>query len=66
MGQPIVVDQISLQSQVLMELYEKWALDIIGPIDPLSKGKIYINLHWLCYKVGGSKSLNMRKYTSSS
>ena len=31
-----------LQSQVLVEPFEKWALDFVGPIDPPSQGKRYI------------------------
>ena len=31
-----------LQTQVLIEPFEKWALDFIGPINPPSKQKKYI------------------------
>jgi hypothetical protein len=31
-----------LQPQVLIEPFEKWALDFVGPIDPMSHGKRYI------------------------
>ena len=31
-----------LQPQVLMEPFEKWALDFVGPINPPSKQKNYI------------------------
>lgn len=33
---------MSLQPQVLIEPFEKWALDFIGPINPPSKQKKYI------------------------
>ena len=35
-------DEIPLQPQVLIEPFEKWALDFFGPIDPPSQGKRYI------------------------
>ena len=31
-----------LQPQVLIDPFEKWALDFIGPINPVSKKKRYI------------------------
>ena len=31
-----------LQPQVLIEPFERWALDFVGPITPASKGKSYI------------------------
>ena len=31
-----------LQPQVLIEPFEKWALDFVGPINPPSKQKKYI------------------------
>eukprot|EP00253_Pinus_taeda_P025442 PITA_25442 len=34
--------EMPLQPQVLIEPFEKWALDFIGPIDPPSKQKKYI------------------------
>jgi transposase InsO family protein len=42
MGKPIVVDEIPLQAQVVIEPIEKWALDFIGPINPMSRRKKYI------------------------
>jgi hypothetical protein len=42
MGRPTTTDEMPLQPQVLVEPFEKWALDFIGPMNPLSKGKIYI------------------------
>ena len=31
-----------LQAQVVIEPFEKWALDFVGPINPASKNKNYI------------------------
>jgi hypothetical protein len=31
-----------LQAQVVIEPFEKWALDFVGPINPTSKNKKYI------------------------
>ena len=42
MGRPIPFDEMPLQLQVLIDPFEKWALDFIGPINPPSKGKSYI------------------------
>jgi transposase InsO family protein len=33
---------MSLQLQVLVRPFEKWALDFVGPINPPSKGRKYI------------------------
>ena len=35
-------DQIPLQPQVMIEPFEKWALDFVGPISPMSCKKKYI------------------------
>ena len=42
MGKPIKRDEMPLQPQVLIEPFEKWALDFVGPINPTSKKKKYI------------------------
>jgi hypothetical protein len=42
MGRPTTIDEIPLQPQVLVDPFEKWYLDFIGHMNPLSKGKIYI------------------------
>ena len=42
MGKPIAVDEIPLQAQVVIEPFEKWALDFVGPINPISRRKKYI------------------------
>ena len=42
MGRPVPSDEMPLQPQVLIEPFEKWALNFIGPINPPSKGKRYI------------------------
>ena len=35
-------DEMPLQPQVLIEPFERWALNFVGPITPISKGKSYI------------------------
>ena len=42
MGNLVARDEMPLQPQVLIEPFEKWALDFVKPIDPPSQGKIYI------------------------
>ena len=42
MGRPVRSDEMPLQPQILIEPFEKWALDFIGPIHPPSQGKKYI------------------------
>ena len=42
MGKPIVVDEMPLQAQIVIEPFEKWALDFVGPINPMSRRKKYI------------------------
>ena len=42
MGWPVRSDEMPLQPQILIEPFEKWALDFIGPINPPSQGKKYI------------------------
>ena len=41
-GKPAPSNEMPLQIQVLIEPFEKWALDFIGPINPPSKKKKYI------------------------
>ena len=41
-GRPTLSNEMPLQPQVLIEPFEKWALDFIGPINPSSKQKKYI------------------------
>eukprot|EP00253_Pinus_taeda_P030643 PITA_30643 len=41
-GRPILSDEMSLKPQVLIEPFEQWALDFVGPINPPSNGKRYI------------------------
>jgi hypothetical protein len=41
-SKPTARDQIPLQSQVVIEPFEKWELDFVGPINPASKKKKYI------------------------
>ena len=35
-------DQMPLQPQVMIEPFEKWALDFVGPIPPMSQKRKYI------------------------
>jgi hypothetical protein len=35
-------DEMSLQAQVMIEPFKKWALDFVGPISPMSHRKNYI------------------------
>ena len=42
MGNPIKQDEMSLQPQILIEPFEKWALDFVGTINRASKKKKYI------------------------
>ena len=42
MGRPTSSDQMSLQPQVMIEPFEKWALDFVGPISPMSHKIKYI------------------------
>ena len=39
---PTSVDEIPLRDQVMIEPFEKWALDFVGPISPMSRKKNYI------------------------
>lgn len=41
-GIPVVSDEMPLKPQVLIEPFEQWALDFVGPINPPSNGKKYI------------------------
>ena len=41
-GKPTSSNEMPLQIQVLIEPFEKWALDFVGPINPPSKKKKYI------------------------
>ena len=42
MGKLVARYEMSIQPQVLIEPFEKWALDFVGPIDLPSQGKRYI------------------------
>jgi hypothetical protein len=42
MGRPIQADEMPLQPHVLIEPFEIWDLDFIGPISPASRKKRYI------------------------
>ena len=42
MGRPLSSDQMPLQPQVMIEPFEKWALDFVGAISPMSCKKKYI------------------------
>ena len=42
MGRPTAADKIPLRPQVVIEPFDKWALDFVGPIAPMSRKKKYI------------------------
>jgi hypothetical protein len=42
MGRPVQSDDMPLQTQVLIESFEKCTLDFVGPIFPMSRKKSYI------------------------
>jgi transposase InsO family protein len=42
MGKPIVVEEMSLQAQVVIEPFEKWDLEFVGPINPMYRRREYI------------------------
>eukprot|EP00253_Pinus_taeda_P010386 PITA_10386 len=41
-GRPIISNEMLLKPQVLIDPFEQWALDFVGPINPPSNGKRYI------------------------
>eukprot|EP00253_Pinus_taeda_P009868 PITA_09868 len=42
MGQPRKADEMPLQPQIVLKLFEKWAIDLVGPFNPPSYQKDYI------------------------
>ena len=43
-GRPMSSDQMPLQPHVMIEPFEKWALDFLGPISPMSRKNKYISV----------------------
>jgi transposase InsO family protein len=41
-GRPTSADKMPLRAQIMIEPFEKWALDFVGPISPMSHRKNYI------------------------
>lgn len=42
MGRPTTTMEMPLQPQTILEPFEKWGIDFVGPIDSPSKGYHYI------------------------
>lgn len=42
MGKSVQIDEMPLKPQVLIEPFERWGLDFLGPITPMSRKKKYI------------------------
>ena len=42
MGQPNRLDEMPLQPELVVEPFDRWALDFVGPINPPSRQKVYI------------------------
>ena len=42
MGQPLKLDEMPLQPQIVIKPFEKWDLDFVGPIYPSSQKISYI------------------------
>ena len=42
MGKPTASDEMPLQVQVVIEPFEKWDLEFVGPINPISRRRRYI------------------------
>ena len=42
MGKPVQIDEMPLKPQVLIEPFERWLLDFVGPIMPMLRKKKYI------------------------
>ena len=41
-GRPTISDEMPLKLEVLIESFEQWALEFVGPINPPSNGNKYI------------------------
>jgi len=58
MGIPLQTNKMPLQPQVFIEPLQRWALEFVGPISPMSqKKKVYFSLYQLCHQMGRRKTI---------
>ena len=41
-GKPTQADEMPLQAQLVVDPFDRWALDFVGPLNPPSNNKTYI------------------------
>ena len=44
-GKPTQADEMPLQAELVVEPFERWALDFVGPFNPPSNHKTYIPIY---------------------
>lgn len=54
MGKPIPADEMPLQAQVVIEPFDKWALDFVGPTNfsYVQKEEVCYGMYGLCNQMG--------------